>query len=108
MICLRVPTRYICDKKYEQTAQDVKIEKRILAVMLLGGTCGAISFGNREYTNVYNYKHSFCERVLTITASILIGFGVGGFAVLLSPVIVPVGLMVGIVCYSDPPPPSAF
>ena len=101
---LRIPTRSGCHKKYVQTEQDKKIERRMMAALFVGGSLGGLSFARKEYLNRYNYKHNFVERVLMITASGMIGFGLGGYAILLSPIILPIGLVVGTLDYFYPPP----
>jgi len=101
---LRIPARSGCHKKYVQTEQDKKIERRVMAALFMGGSLGGLCFAHKEYLNRYNYKHNFVERVLMITASGMIGFGLGGSAILLSPIILPIGLVVGTLDYFYPPP----
>jgi hypothetical protein len=102
---MRVPQRYFSDKKMVQSDRDRKDENRILEVLLLGSIGGGTFFGYQEFMQTYDNNRSFGERVLAITASTLTGIGIGGIAVLTAPVIVPIAMVVGIICYINPPPP---
>jgi hypothetical protein len=96
--------RTFCNKQYVQTAQDKEVEDIFLsAALFIGGAVGATVFGYKEYTHKYNYKRCFEERVLSTTASIITGFGLGGFFVLLSPIILPVAMTVSAIYYFAPP-----
>ena len=101
---LRIPARSGCHKKYVQTEQDKKIETRMMAALFMGGSLGGLCFAHKEYLNRYNYKHNFVERVLMITTSGMIGFGLGGSTILLSPIILPIGLIMATLDYFYPPP----
>ena len=102
---MRIPQRWFSDKKMVQSDRDKKDENPILEVLLLGSTGGGIFFGYHEFMRTYDNKRCFEERVLAITASTLMGIGIGGIVVLMAPVIVPIAMIVGIICYSNPPPP---
>jgi len=101
---LRIPTRSGCHKKYVQTEQDKKKDRKMMTALFVGGSLGGLGFAHREILNRHNYKHNFVERVLMITASGMVGFGVGWFAILLSPIILPIGLVVAALDYFYPPP----
>jgi len=73
--------------------------------LFTAGTMGGVGFAYTEYKN--SYRRSFPERVALMTSASLIGFGVGGGVVVLSPVLVPLTLMVGTICYLSPPPPPS-
>jgi len=71
----------------------------------MGGSLGGIGFAREEYLNrYYRSRHNFVVRVLAITAAGMVGFGLGGFAILFSPVLLPIGLVVGTLDYFYPPP----
>ena len=102
---MRIPQRCFGDKKMVQCDRDKKDENRILALLLIGGASGGTFYGYEEFMRTYNNNRCFEERVLAITASTLMGIGIGGFVVLMAPVIAPIAIVVGIACYSNPPPP---
>ena len=102
---MRIPQRWFSDKKTAQSVRDRKHDNPILEVLLLGSTGGGILFGYQEFMRTYDNNRSFGERVLVITAATLTGIGIGGIAVLTAPVIVPIAMVVGIICYINPPPP---
>lgn len=96
------PHRLCSSKKQVEIAPQ---DKYIVTAMTIGGVCGAIGFGEREYRNTYNYNRDFGERVINVTGATIIGFCIGTGFVMLSPIVVPTALFVGIICYSNPPPP---
>jgi hypothetical protein len=97
-----LPHRFCSSKKQVEIAPQ---DKYIVAAMTIGGVCGAISLGEREYRNTYNSNRDFGERVIKVTGSTIIGFCLGTGFVMLSPIVVPTALLIGIICYSYPPPP---
>jgi len=76
----------------------------MMAALFMGGSLGGLSFAHKEYLNRYRSQRGFVERVLMITASGMIGFGLGGSTILLSPIILPIGLIVATLDYFYPPP----
>ena len=95
--------RTFCNKRYVQTAQDKEVENKVFAALFIGGVVGAAVLGYKEYTYKYNFRRCFEERVLATTASIITGFGLGGFVVLLSPIIFPIAMTVSAIYYFAPP-----
>ena len=100
---LRIPTRS-CYHKKVPTKEGEKLDRRIATALFMGGTLGGLGFAREEYLNTYSLRLDFVERVLKITASGMVGFGLGGFTILLSPILLSIGLAVGIIDYLYPPP----
>jgi len=88
-----------------QTAQDKEVDNKIFAALFIGGAIGATVLGYKEYTYKYNFRRCFVERVLATTASIITGFGLGGFSALLSPIVLPIAMTVSAIYYFAPPTP---
>jgi uncharacterized membrane protein len=99
----RLPNRSCGNKTYVQTERYKQAENVVLVTLSTAGALVGVGFAYNEYKNTY--RRSFPERVGLITSASLVGFGVGWGVMALSPILVPLTLVVGTICYLSPPPP---
>ena len=78
-------------------------EKIVVTMMLIGGGCGSGYIGRKTYRETRDGPFTFSECVTYTSIMTIYGFLVGGAAVIVTPVVAPIALVIGAIRYFDPP-----
>ena len=74
--------------------------KRVRSVLCIGSVAGAVKGGITCYNSVVR-NYSYSDAVATTTLGTLIGFGQGFATVCLSPIIIPIAMMIAVTRYIE-------
>lgn len=97
----RIPLQHklFCSKSQQSTP--TKIEKCFVIVLCIGSVGGAIGGGIRCYNNPVVRNYSYRDAVETTTLETFIGFGQGFATVWLSPIIIPIAMIIAVTRYIE-------
>ena len=96
----KIPLQHnlFCSKSQQSTT--TKIEKCFVTVLCIGSVAGAVKGGITCYNSVVR-NYSYSDAVATTTLGTLIGFGQGFATVCLSPIIIPIAMMIAVTRYIE-------
>ena len=90
------------------TDKDEIAEKIVVTMMLIGGGCGSGYIGGKTYIETRDGHFTFSECVTHTSIMTICGFLVGVVAVIVTPVVAPITLVISAIRYFDPPEPKKY